>query len=250
MRKPRIRRDRRPGGVDGQPGVSRPADPRAGEMLTGYLTREEDSRPTRWAGVAAIVLHFVLFLVVFPAARQEAVRVTSRNAATVIQRYTPPSPPVQARKTRKKATEPVPIPDPTPHEPEPIHDEASDLEFGEPDTQFVVGLPDAPPGPPGARAGAVSAGTGGLIPPVILERVLPEYTAGATRGGIQGDVYIEAVITVDGQVIEPRLLHGLADDELNQRALVAVQQWRFKPGLKDGRPVPVLATFEVNFRIH
>jgi len=219
-------------------------------MLSDYLTHEVDCRPAKWAGVAALALHFVLFLVIFPATQQDPVRVTSDNAATVIQRYTPPSPPAKARKTRKKATEPLPIPDPTPREPEPIYEEASDLDFGEMDTQFVVGVPDAPPGPPGARAGALSVGTGGLIPPVILERILPEYTATATRGGIQGDVYIEAVITVDGQVIEPRLLHGLADDELNERALAAVQRWRFKPGLKDGRPVPVIATFEVNFRIH
>lgn len=219
-------------------------------MLSGYLTEEDDSRPTKWAGVAAIVFHFVLFLVIFPAARQEAVRVTGQNAATVIQRYTPPSPPAKARKTNKKATNPVPIPDPTPREPEPIYEEASDLDFGEPDAEFVVGMPDAPPGPPGARVGALSVGAGGLIPPVIIERILPEYTATATRGGIQGDVYIEAVITVDGQVVEPRLLHGLADEELNERALAAVQRWRFRPGLKDGQPVPVIATFEVNFRIH
>lgn len=236
--------------MDEAPATGLPSDTRAREMLADYLTAREDSRPTKWAAVAAIAAHFVLFLTIFPAARQEPLPVTSRNAATVISRFTPPSPPAKARKTRKKATNPVPIPDPTPHEPEPIYEEASDLDIGMADSEFVVGLPDGPPGPPGARAGALSVGEGGLTPPVIIDRILPEYTPGATRSGIQGDVYIEAVITVDGAVVEPRLLYGLPDDEMNERALAAVQQWRFRPGIKDGRPVPVIATFEVNFRIH
>jgi outer membrane biosynthesis protein TonB len=36
---------------------------------------------------------------------------------------------------------------------------------------------------------------------------------------------------------------------LDEKAIEAVQQWRFKPGYKDGRPVPVMANVEVNFRL-
>jgi TonB family protein len=36
---------------------------------------------------------------------------------------------------------------------------------------------------------------------------------------------------------------------LDQKALEAVAKWRFKPGMKDGKPVPVIATVQVNFRL-
>jgi periplasmic protein TonB len=36
---------------------------------------------------------------------------------------------------------------------------------------------------------------------------------------------------------------------LDQKAIEAVQKWKFKPGMKDGRAVPVQATIEVNFRL-
>ena len=100
------------------------------------------------------------------------------------------------------------------------------------------------------RRVAEQIGTNGLVAPVLISTVLPEYTPEATAAGILGDVYIDAVVTVEGNVVEPKLIRGLPDDELNRRALEAITKWTFEPGTKDDEPVPVIALFTVTFRIH
>ncbi|MFQ5743321.1 MAG: energy transducer TonB [Acidobacteriota bacterium] len=220
-------------------------------LLSDYLVKAEDPKPLKVAAVFALLAHFVLFLVVIQKKTMEPIRIGAQMASIVVKRYKPPAPPSRKKKTRKKAVNPVPIPDPTPDEPEPIEDQAADVDFGDPEADFLVGLPDAPPGLMGsAWNGAFRMGEGGVIPPILLKRVLPEYTPQATRAGIQGEVYIEAVVTVDGQVAEPKLIRGLPDKELNQRAMNSILRWQFKPGIKDGTPVPVIALFTVTFRIH
>lgn len=223
------------------------------EIFSRYLSEPEDTRPRKIAAIAALLAHFVLFMIVVPESQLDPIRLTSENTATVIKRWRPPSPPAAQRKAVKKKVNPIPIPDPTPDEPEPVVEEYSDAVVGDPEADFVVGLPDAPPGPgagSGARSGAFRVGEGGVVPPQVIRRELPEYTPDATRQGIQGEVWIEAVVTEDGQVTDPRLLKGLPDDELNDRALASILRWQFRPGLKDGEPVPVIAVFTVTFRLH
>ncbi|MFW6198222.1 MAG: energy transducer TonB [Acidobacteriota bacterium] len=225
----------------------------AAAMVSEYLVGDdEDSKSLKWAGVAAIIAHFILFLVVIPVAQPEPVEY-ERTAAVVVKRYQPPSPPAKAKKTKpKKKKTRVPIPDPTPDEPEPIEiEETGDYEYGEFDADYMVGAPDGVPGvSSGARDGAFRAGEGGIISPEILRQVDPEYTPEATRRGIQGEVWIEAVVDAQGRVQDPRLLRGLPDEELNQRAMEAIRRWEFRPGTKDGEPVPVIAVFTVTYRLH
>lgn len=100
------------------------------------------------------------------------------------------------------------------------------------------------------RRNAVQMGANGLVAPVQISTELPEYTDAAKEADVQGDVYIEAVVTAEGDVVEPKLIRGLPDDELNRRALEAITKWKFKPGTKGGKPVLVVALFTVTFRIH
>ena len=94
---------------------------RGAKLVTGYFTEGEERQVNlKKAGVAALVFHFMAFLLIFPVSELEVVPL-DRTSATVVKRYTPPAPPAKAKKTRKKKTStPIPIPDPTPDDPEPI----------------------------------------------------------------------------------------------------------------------------------
>lgn len=252
MHKARIRRPRRshrPLPADESPRAA--ASPEGSHALTTYLAATGSRRDLKVAAFGALAAHFLLFFIVLPSAQVEPLRIEERNSATVLQRWQPPAPPSRPARPRAVSKNRVPVPDPTPRDPEPIFDKAYEtVETGDAVAEFSVGLPDAPPGPASARGDAVPMGAGGLLSPQLLEKVVPDYTSGATRAGIQGRVWIEAVITEEGTVVEPQLVRGLPDDELNRRALDAVVQWRFKPGERDGRPVKVIATFTIDFNIH
>jgi protein TonB len=250
MHKARIRRSRRRPATLETPREERSLPERSGS-LPRYFDGETSRRDLKVAALCALGLHFALFFVVLPSAEVTPIRVDERRSATVLQRWEPPASSPRPERPRNAKKTPVPIPDPTPRDPEPIFDATTDtVGLGEADAEFSVGLPGAPPGKTGARARAVGAGSAGLLAPQLLQKVVPEYSPSATRSGIQGRVYIEAVITETGAVIEPELISGLPDDDLNQRALAAVQRWKFKPGMKEGQPVMVVATFVIDFNIH
>ena len=97
------------------------------------------------------------------------------------------------------------------------------------------------------NAGAYRIG-GGVSAPVPIFKPEPEYSEEARAAKWQGAVLLQVVIDENGvpqNIFVVRAL-GLG---LDQKAIEAVQQWRFKPALKDGKPVPVSASIEVNFRL-
>jgi TonB family protein len=87
---------------------------------------------------------------------------------------------------------------------------------------------------------------GKVSPPVLIHKVEPTYPKTAQRAKIEGRVILSAEIRTDGRAYNLRVLQSL-DADLDLRAIDAVTQWRFQPGMRDGTPVAVLATFEVNF---
>ncbi len=91
---------------------------------------------------------------------------------------------------------------------------------------------------------------GNVKAPIVIEpRAEPKYTEIARKARIAGIVIIEAVIDRDGNVTEARILKGLPMG-LEQEALNAIRQWKFKPGTLNGQPVPVYYNLTVNFRLN
>ena len=95
-------------------------------------------------------------------------------------------------------------------------------------------------------AGAVSACDAALQPPRLLKETKPRYTDSAMRQKIQGVVVMDAVVDADGKVTDARVTRAL-HPELDEQALLAVKQWQFQPGTRDGKPVSVLVAVEMSF---
>ena len=89
---------------------------------------------------------------------------------------------------------------------------------------------------------------GNVKPPVSIKRVEPVYTEIARKARIEGIVIIEAIIDRNGNVTDARVLKPLPMG-LDQAALDAVKQWKFKPGTLGNQPVPVIYNLTVNFRL-
>jgi TonB family protein len=88
----------------------------------------------------------------------------------------------------------------------------------------------------------------GVTAPAVLSKVEPEYTEEARLAKYQGTVVVSTEIGPDGIAQGMKVIRGLGLG-LDEQAVKAISQWKFKPGAKDGQPVPVMATIEVNFRL-
>ncbi len=102
----------------------------------------------------------------------------------------------------------------------------------------------------GGTGGGVYRPGGGATAPTLLLEVKPTYSNEAMRARIQGSVILEAVIQRDGTPRDIRVIRSLDPGGLDRQAVLAVEQWRFKPGLHDGQPVDVLVTIVLDFRVH
>jgi len=103
-------------------------------------------------------------------------------------------------------------------------------------------------GADGGIGGGVYRIGGGVSAPSVMSKVEPEYSEEARRAKWQGTVVLSVIVDELGRPRNIRVFRSLGLG-LDQKAVDAVSQWRFKPGRKDGKPVPVIATIEVNFRL-
>jgi periplasmic protein TonB len=99
-----------------------------------------------------------------------------------------------------------------------------------------------------ADKGPVYKPGNGVTAPVAIRQVKPAYTAEAMKAKIQGIVRLECVVEADGSVGDVRVVKAL-DPGLDQEAVKALKQWRFKPGSKDGKAVRVLIELEMTFTL-
>lgn len=133
-----------------------------------------------------------------------------------------------------------------------------------PSTGIVGGVPGGVPG--GAANGVIGgiiSSTPVAVPKVAVQRVrvsqgvtqgmkvhdvTPQYPQMAKIARVQGPVVLAAVIGKDGTIQGLRVVSS-ASPLLNQSALEAVKQWRYRPYILNGEPVEVDTTITVNFTL-
>ena len=104
----------------------------------------------------------------------------------------------------------------------------------------------------GGFGGGVYQIGNGVTSPTLIKEVKPNYTGDAMRAKLQGVVEMEAVVLADGSVDPGRIKITRSLDStfgLDQQAIIAVKQWRFRPGTYKGQPVPVLVNVELTFTL-
>ena len=88
----------------------------------------------------------------------------------------------------------------------------------------------------------------GVSQPQVIYKVDPQYTEDARRDKISGPVTLSLVVGADGLAHDISVIQPL-DPGLDVKAAEALEQWRFAPGVFNGRAVGVRATIVVNFRL-
>ena len=104
------------------------------------------------------------------------------------------------------------------------------------------------PGHGGGIGGGAYRIGGGVSAPTVLFKVEPEYSEEARKAKFQGTVVLFVVVDEHGNPTQLKVIRPLGLG-LDQKAIEAVEKWKFSPGKKDGKPVAVQATIEVNFRL-
>jgi TonB family protein len=102
-------------------------------------------------------------------------------------------------------------------------------------------------GPSFGGAGVYTVGNG-VSAPELISKVEPEYSEEARKAKYSGFVLLSIIVNTDGRAEEIRVVKSLGMG-LDEKAIEAVQKWRFKPGRSKGVPVKVRAQVEVNFRL-
>jgi TonB family protein len=104
-----------------------------------------------------------------------------------------------------------------------------------------------PPDHQSEGAGAVYDVGVNVTPPIPVHSPDPGYTKEARKAKYSGVATVVAIVNAEGSVEDVQVLKH-AGFGLDEKAVAAVRQWKFKPALRNGVPVKVRVNIEVTFR--
>ena len=220
-----------------------------------------DRRRLIVAVIGAIVLHLWLFYFTFPSF-PEAPEPPGKKGPTVIKRWRPPPkdkpkpPPPPTERRIQKPTAIIPVPDPTPEEPEEIIplEQEPDIEIPL-DEDFVWGIPEAPETPESTEdTGETKVYNEYEVSqlPEVIKDVKPDYPDLARLAGVKAMVVVEFIVDENGDVRSVTLLHstgGTFKEKFEQAAVKAASTFKFKPAIQAGHAVACKAKYTFWFRL-
>jgi protein TonB len=102
----------------------------------------------------------------------------------------------------------------------------------------------------GGTGGSYYRQGSGIEDPVPVREVKPNYTNDAMRMRIRGTAVLECIVLADGTVGPVRILRSLDHTfGLDEEAIKAAKQWRFRPARRQGQPVAILITIAMDFNM-
>ncbi|HEX3570549.1 MAG TPA: TonB family protein [Acidobacteriaceae bacterium] len=104
------------------------------------------------------------------------------------------------------------------------------------------------PGTGGNYGGGLRRVGGGVSSPEVIFKVEPEFSEEARKAKFMGVVTVNLIVDTKGLPQNVRVIRGVGMG-LDEKALEAVRQYKFKPAMENGHPVPVQVNVEVNFQI-
>jgi TonB family protein len=87
----------------------------------------------------------------------------------------------------------------------------------------------------------------GVTEPVLLDKVNPTYPVQARQQRLAGPVVLDAAIGIDGKIHKVKIVSGIPS--LASAAAEAVRQWRYSPGLLNGKPIEIQKRITVMFKL-
>jgi protein TonB len=104
------------------------------------------------------------------------------------------------------------------------------------------------PGSGGNTGGGPRRIGGGVSAPQVIYQVEPEFSEEARKAKVAGNVLVNLWVGTDGLPSHVHVIRGVGMG-LDEKAIEAVRQYRFKPAMENGKPVLVELNIEVNFQI-
>jgi protein TonB len=89
-----------------------------------------------------------------------------------------------------------------------------------------------------------------ITPPIEIRRGAPQYTTAGIQARAQGTILVECVVQTTGVCTNIRVRRSFNPPfGLDEEAIKAAAEWRFRPAMRRGQPVPVLVTMEIAFAL-